>query len=208
MNQELEPVDKFRFSCYPGISCFNECCQNLNIALTPYDVLRMARGLGVTTTGFLEKYTEMHIGPATGLPVVVLKMSGKCPFVSEKGCAIYSHRPTACRLYPLARVRVGDQIQYYLVREEFCKGHEESMEWHVGEWVRDQGAEEYNSMNDIFFQLITAKNRVCRSLSRDEIRKIYESCFDIDSFRARTGIRDDLEALMEGIRFSISLLLD
>jgi len=209
MAEELEPVERFNFACYPGISCFNECCKNLNLALTPYDVLRMSRGLGLTTDRFLEKYTTWHVGMATGLPVVVLKMlpDGNCPFVTESGCSIYNHRPTPCRLYPLARVRVGDEVQYYLLREDFCLGHSESRDWSPEEWVVDQGAQEYNSMNDLFFELIAAKNRAGKNLTDEEINAIYKACFDIDGFKHETGIEDDIEALKEGIRFSIGLIL-
>ena len=45
------------FSCHKGISCWNACCSNIDISLTPYDVLRMKRHLGISSTEFLkEKY--------------------------------------------------------------------------------------------------------------------------------------------------------
>ncbi len=208
MQEELEPIERFKFACYLGINCFNECCQNLNLALTPYDVLRMSRALELITTEFLERYTSHHIGIATGLPVVVLKMlpDGRCPFVTENGCSIYADRPTPCRLYPLARVRAGDEVQYYLLREDFCMGHMEGKEWSVVEWVEDQEAEDYNEMNDLFFELISAKNRSGRNLTDGELERIYRACFDVDWFKKETGIDGDLEALKEGIRFSIDLI--
>lgn len=205
--QELEPVDRFTFACYPGIECFNECCKNLSLALTPYDVLKMARGLGITTTEFLEKYTSRHLGIATGLPVVVLKMvDGKCPFVTDRGCTIYAYRPTPCRLYPLARVRIGEEVQYYLLKEDFCLGHEEEKEWSPEKWVEDQKAMDYNSMNDLFFELISAKNRSEKMLNSGEIEEVYRCCFDIDTFKLETGINDDVEALKEGIKHSIEIV--
>ena len=35
----------FKFSCHPKVSCFNQCCRDVNIFLTPYDVLRMKKRL-------------------------------------------------------------------------------------------------------------------------------------------------------------------
>ncbi len=205
MAEELQPVEKFRFACYPGIKCFNECCQNLTLALTPYDVLRMSRALSITTSEFLEKYTAWHVGMATGLPVVVLKMqNGKCPFVTERGCSIYNDRPTPCRLYPLVRVRSHGEERYYLLVEEFCRGHGEDRWWDVREWIEDQQVEEYNRMNDLFFELISAASG--RELSEEKVRKIYESCFDVDSFKATIGIDDDVEAVMAGIRYAIEVV--
>ena len=37
----LSPESKFRFSCHKGLSCFTQCCGDVNIFLTPYDVLRL-----------------------------------------------------------------------------------------------------------------------------------------------------------------------
>jgi uncharacterized protein len=39
--------DQFKFSCHKGLACHNTCCRDVNIFLTPYDVLRMRRGTGV-----------------------------------------------------------------------------------------------------------------------------------------------------------------
>ena len=43
----------FKFSCSPGISCFTECCQDVSIVLTPYDVLRLKNCLGISSDEFL-----------------------------------------------------------------------------------------------------------------------------------------------------------
>ncbi len=68
----LGPDDTFRFACRPGISCFNKCCGDVNIFLSPYDVLRMKRRLGITSTEFLEKYTLMPVNKEMKTPVVML----------------------------------------------------------------------------------------------------------------------------------------
>ncbi len=204
---ELHPVEKFRFVCHPGVECFNECCKNLNLALTPYDVLRISRELDMTTAQFLEKYTTWHVGMATGLPVVILKMqNGRCPFVTENGCSIYRSRPTPCRLYPLVRARTGENEHYFLLEEEFCKGHGKGRWWSVEEWLEDQEVKEYNKMNDLFFELISAKNRVRRELSESDLREIYTACFDIDGLKFSKGIQSDVEALVAGIRLAIQVV--
>ena len=128
--QKLALNDTFRFSCYPGIACFNRCCADLNQFLTPYDILRLKKRLKLSSGEFLKRYTTHHIGPASGLPVVTLKparqcrvrrhcsspaseaLAGgmlehenlRCPFVSKAGCTVYPDRPGSCRIYPLARI--------------------------------------------------------------------------------------------------------
>ena len=37
---------KFKFACHPGVSCFNQCCADVNIFLTPYDVLAIKKSSG------------------------------------------------------------------------------------------------------------------------------------------------------------------
>ena len=53
----LGPNDRFSFACHPGVSCFNVCCGDVNIFLTPYDILRLRRKLGITTDELLDNHT-------------------------------------------------------------------------------------------------------------------------------------------------------
>ncbi len=64
--------------------------------LTPYDVLRMKRSLGIDSSEFLEQYTLRLQNAEQKFPIVILKMeeqSKRCPFLNEKGCGIY-RRPS------------------------------------------------------------------------------------------------------------------
>ncbi len=210
MNSALTMKDKFKFLCHKEIECFNKCCYDLNLFLTPYDVIRMKNGLGLSSSEFLKKYTTWHIGFNTGLPVVTLRMKNdlKCPFVTKEGCKIYKDRPSSCRLYPLARVKVGDKEYYYIVKEEHCKGFNENKIWSVEEWLKDQEAEIYNKMNDLFMELIAAKQRIGRKLNHEEIQLFYLACFNIDEFRKfalKEGIlnksMDDVELMKFGFKW-------
>ena len=67
--------DTFSFRCHPAIDCFNSCCKDVTIFLTPLDVVRLRTALGISSTEFLEKYTHRLISQTTGLPAVALKMS-------------------------------------------------------------------------------------------------------------------------------------
>ena len=59
--RRMDPEDIFRFHCHTGVSCFTQCCQDVNIVLTPYDVLRMRRGLGISSGEFIDKYKAAGI---------------------------------------------------------------------------------------------------------------------------------------------------
>ncbi len=113
-SQEIEPIEltsetRFTFRCHPGVSCFNECCAETTIILSPYDVLRLKRHLQLTAKEFLSRYTDQYTDDFSGLPLVVLNMAGEkklCPFSTLAGCGVYEDRPATCRYYP---VGVGSQ---------------------------------------------------------------------------------------------------
>ena len=74
----MGPDDTFRFGCHPGVSCFNHCCSDVNIFLSPYDVLRMRKRLGMGSGEFLEKHVILPVqkdmrdlrGPTVAVPHV------------------------------------------------------------------------------------------------------------------------------------------
>ena len=37
-----------QFQCRKGIACWNACCSNIDISLTPYDILRLKQRLGIS----------------------------------------------------------------------------------------------------------------------------------------------------------------
>ncbi|OEU47169.1 MAG: hypothetical protein BA872_08650 [Desulfobacterales bacterium C00003060] len=191
---KLAVDDTFLFSCHPGIECFNRCCADLNQFLTPYDILRLKNGLKLSSGEFLKRYTTHHIGPASGLPVVTLKMLEhkdlSCPFVSKTGCTVYVDRPGSCRIYPLARIvqrkpnqRTCEEF-HIVIREPHCLGFNESKKWTVREWKQSQAVSQYDEMNDLLMDIISSKNRSGRSrLTHSENELFYLACYDLDGFR-------------------------
>ena len=104
-HDRLGPGDTFKFGCHPGVSCFNTCCSDVNIFLSPYDILRLRKRLGISSTEFLEKYTLLPVQEDMTTPVVLLRMreneAKSCPFLTENGCGVYTDRPWPCRMYPV-----------------------------------------------------------------------------------------------------------
>ena len=84
-----------RFSFVCGIC--SKCCYGKAIRVGPYEIVRIARHLGLTTGRFLSKYTEQ------GGTILRLTSDGGCVFLGPRGCQIHADRPYVCRLYPLAR---------------------------------------------------------------------------------------------------------
>ncbi|MFO7967119.1 MAG: YkgJ family cysteine cluster protein [Archaeoglobaceae archaeon] len=185
-SKSLTLDDKLQFSCHPGIKCFNKCCGDLSLFLTPYDIIRMKNNLGITSTEFLKDYTKCNMGENSGLPVVFLKMKDdeSCPFVTDEGCSIYKDRPSSCRLYPLARMKSHNKEYYHIVKEDHCKGFEEDKEWTVREWLEDQEGDTFNEMNDLFMEVISGKlKNPDKQLTDKELKMFYMACYNIDKFR-------------------------
>ena len=215
--------DKFNFSCNDNLSCFNQCCRDLDQSLTPYDILRIKNNLGMQSDIFLEKYTSEHCSPETGLPVISLKADGdelKCPFLTSEGCSIYIDRPSSCRIYPLARGlarsrETGILTEHYiLLKEEHCKGFENGQEWTVGQWITEQGCSVYNRINDMLLEIISMKNRLMPGPLDIKSRLIfYTACYNLDLFRKQileNGIMDHLgldSATLESVKNNDTLLL-
>lgn len=164
----LDGEDVFHFGCEPSVPCFNACCRELYLPLTPYDALRLRTALGMAGAEFLDAHTQVNLGTDTGVPEVLLAMEedGACSFVRPEGCSVYADRPGPCRSYPIGRgARVNPEdpegpvlAQYVRVSEDHCEGFAErksSKDWTVAEWLADQGMDVYNDESDKMLRLLT-----------------------------------------------------
>jgi len=190
----LSEESRFQFRCHPGVTCFNECCGDVNIFLTPYDIIRLKNRLGITSAELLSKYTLSPFDKDLKYPVVLLKMEDNekksCPFVSEKGCTVYEDRPWSCRMYPLGMASSkneqnnGENEFFFLLQEPVCQGFNEDREQTVKDWIKDQGIEEYNRMGE-YFKDITLNDFFQKggNLPPQKIDMFFTACYNIDSFR-------------------------
>ena len=199
-NSPMVPVylgenDKFTFNCYPGISCFNECCRNIDIVLTPYDVLRLKNNLGIATTEFIANFANFYEVDAHGLPGLKLKTKEDlktCTFLTEEGCAVYEDRPTACRYYALGNMAMRKkdsaevELGYFVVKEDHCKGHYEDNEQTISEYRCSQGLEDYDEMNLGFQELVLKKKSSGPTVGAPSPRSMqlyFMAAYDMDRFR-------------------------
>lgn len=204
MTQDMIPLslsDPMAFVCGPDNACFNDCCRDLNQALTPYDVLRLKIHLRMPSQTFLQTYTTRHAGLTSGLPVVTFRFDPSaghaCPFVSKTGCSVYPDRPGSCRLYPLARAisrsRQSGEIQEYyaLIQEDHCKGFRTNELQTVEQWLAGQEVTAHNQNNDKLMELIHLKNRIMPGpLTQDQSDQFFWRCMiwmnSVIAFLART----------------------
>ncbi|MFC2047330.1 YkgJ family cysteine cluster protein [Chloroflexota bacterium] len=189
----LSPDSKFKYSCHKGLSCFGRCCGDVNIFLTPYDVLRMKKALGLSSEEFLGKHTLPLILQDQQIPVALLKMGDdenkKCHFVTTEGCTIYQDRPWACRMYPLGLASSkaeaeGEEFCFMADDESLCLGFKEDKEWTVKEWLDDQGVDIYNQKSQDYMQFTLHKSfQDGKELGPTKVQMFYQTCYNLDKFR-------------------------
>jgi len=192
---QLSLDSPFQFHCHKGISCFNQCCSRIEIQLTPYDIVRLKNHFEMTSNEFVARYTfpfEMDAHGMPGLHLTHKPGTRECIFLTENGCSVYQDRPTACRYYALGNMGVRkkesnkvDDI-YFLVRENHCKGHEQPHTQTVQEYLREQGAEQYDEFNRQWRDIIIKKRSSGPTIGKPSERslQLFDMCsYDLDSFR-------------------------
>ena len=225
--------DTLDFRCGKEVDCFTNCCRDVSIVLTPYDVLRMKKALHLDSSEFLEKFTLLACTKEQKLPVVLLRMSSgdkRCPFVTEEGCSIYSHRPWACRMYPLGLAEPKgphptERGFYFVIQENLCHGHGSGSQCSIRDWITSQGIETFEMMGEPFKGLML--NEFWQNhepLQPGKLEMYLMACYDLDRFRRfvfetrfleifdvdearveaiRTDDEDLLDFAMEWLRFSL-----
>ena len=193
--QMMDGSKTIRFRCHRGIACWNACCSNIDISLTPYDILRLARRLDLTTTGFLERYTvpyEMEKDGIAGVKLRPVEDGTACRFMEAEGCGVYSDRPTACRYYPVALLSMRrqdettDRDAYAMVRELHCLGHHEPRELTIEAYREEQGLPQYDELARGWRQLILKKKSSGPTIGKPSKRSLqlfFMACYDLDRFR-------------------------
>lgn len=195
--RQLDINTKFKFRCHKDISCFTHCCSNIDILLTPYDVLRMKRRLGLTSTEFVDRHVRFRVDEKSSLPYGYLKMNEddekRCPFVTvPEGCTIYTDRPASCRYYPVGQGTIKKKDEkgeilheefYFFVKEPHCKGYLEDTEWTMGTWKDDQEITLYDDMNREWKELLMKRNLPGKTLDQARQNQFLLASYDLDTFK-------------------------
>lgn len=156
MGNKIEVIkeeDTFDFKCQ---RC-GQCCIGRNdIVLSPYDIYKAAKYLGITTAEFVKEYANLHLGHTSKCPVFTLAIDnrGWCPFLKFDvkngglfGCTINDAKPDACRNHPIGiassfkmeedsnDINTAEFNEFY-IKVEQCgnsKGHNNPVK--VADWI-------------------------------------------------------------------------
>jgi hypothetical protein len=133
----LGPESQFKFKCHPGIECFTQCCRDINIILTPYDIpgiecftqccrdiniiltpydiIRLKKKLDLSSEEFLAIYTEPQLLEKTDLPVITLKFLEEEDKDSDSKLCPFI-RESGCLLFTMIGRRPAAIIRWVLGR--------------------------------------------------------------------------------------------
>jgi len=189
----LTAEEQFRFACHSRVACFTDCCCQLDLSLTPYDVLRLKQRLKIDSGSFLEQYVLVTWEEGMTFPACFLTMvddgRASCVFLSQQGCTVYSDRPAACRAYPIGR-GVSRQTdgrtteQLLLIREPHCLGFIEHTEQTASAYFLAQGLTDYNNANDQLLPLLQHPQlQAGFALSQAQMDQYILALYNIDRFR-------------------------
>jgi uncharacterized protein len=186
--ERLCSEDSFSFSCRKELACFNLCCRDINLYLTPYDILRIKRRLKILSYEFLRTYTFPLFPQEVGHPVILMKMlpdeTKNCPFVGPEGCMIYDDRPWSCRSFPLGPLSDGPSSEFELVKRDFCLGFTGNRNHSIKKWKDTQNIGFYEEMNNEWKKVTHHENFTSQNLLHGEERDMFFlGSYNIDEFR-------------------------
>jgi Fe-S-cluster containining protein len=133
--EQLKEGDIFNFECR---KC-SDCCRNVadSIMIESLDLFRLAQCFGIETTEATEKFTQAQ-KVAWGVPILLMKTNqpnDSCIFLKSGLCSVRTHRPRACRLYPLSMGTDDDLVSRVILKSLDRKFHFTGAKHYAGEWI-------------------------------------------------------------------------
>ena len=131
------------------------CCYHKRIQVNPYEILRLARNLGISTGDFVRRHLERNG------PYLRATDDGACIFLDGKQCSVHADRPLACRTYPLGRrvSATGEETFVELAPHPQTEGVY-GQDGSIGAFLTRQGAYPYMEVADryqaLFYRMFDA----------------------------------------------------
>lgn len=186
----LQAKSPFSYECH---RC-NRCCTHKGIRVNPYEVFRLSRAMGMSTTHFIAEHTVDGIE-------LRQREDGRCSLLGPEGCTVHGDRPLVCRLYPLARlVRQGEPDRFAPL-----EGHPRSegvlgTDGEVQHYLQAQGAAPFMHAADQYLAMTLRLMDTLHTLDADAGTAVADpiSLLDIDAAlgATRPPVPDDPETAM------------
>ena len=186
----LTRESEFSYTCN---QC-SRCCYDKRIQVNPYEVARLARNRGLSTTDLIAQYLE------PGKPYLGNQSDGACVFLTRQGCGVHADRPLVCRVYPLVQKKTGDGKETF----SYAMPHPESegVYGHTGtvkDFLATQGLQHFLEVRDRYVAVVY---RLLDILARDvqDNEHAFEAAKDIfndeNSIQRSLGEWLDMDAVV------------
>jgi len=79
----------------------------------------------------------------------------------------------------------GTRERYFVVQEAHCLGFQEDREWSVEEWMKGEGLDRYNAMNDLWLEVLSFPRSLGpeKDLQR-KVQMFFMASYNLDRFRS------------------------
>jgi uncharacterized protein len=105
----LALTDRLPLTC----SRAGTCCHGKTVWLNPWELARLAAVKGTTPRDFRDRYCEFGgVRLRFDNPPGWKGLAACSQYVPDCGCSVHAGRPLVCRLYPLGRLRRGNELYY------------------------------------------------------------------------------------------------
>ena len=180
--------DMVKANCQDCKGCC-DCCKGMgdSVILDPYDVCRLARGLGRNPADL--NGTGLELGVSVGIILPHLRMQGReerCVFLNEEGrCSVHAIRPGFCRLFPLGRYYTEENFKYIIQIHECAKKNRSKIK--VKKWIDTPDLKQYEKfvwdwhqflldVQEVFYQ--TEDTELIKNLNMYVISRFYTKPYE------------------------------
>lgn len=135
----MGPATPFSYRC---TRC-NRCCTGKRIQVNPYEIARLARARGMSTSAARQAFTVDG--------ALRQDDADRCVFLGEGGCGVHADRPLVCRLFPLGRMVAADGAAHFVTVDRSWARGEFGESGVVADYVAAQGAAPFIVAADAYF---------------------------------------------------------
>jgi Fe-S-cluster containining protein len=135
----MGPATPFSYRC---TRC-NRCCTGKRIQVNPYEIARLARAKGMSTSAARQAFTVDG--------ALRQDDADRCIFLGADGCGVHADRPLVCRLFPLGRVVEADGAAHFVTVDKSWARGDFGEVGVVADYVAAQGAAPFIAAADAYF---------------------------------------------------------
>ena len=158
----------------------SDCCKDVGdlVVLNPLDMYMLVKNINKEFEELINDKLKLIEENKILLPHLNMKEDKSCSFLNEEGrCEIHSSRPNICRLFPLGRMYLDNDIKYFLQVNNCPKDN--LKEIGLKEWI---GVENYSKNKEFllewykFIKALTFRLKFIRD--EDELKNINQILLD------------------------------